>query len=121
MQGPRPESVNTGPKPRPTGTIDPTLATKRSEDFLVPAGVMFISDVVAEHSRVLHEADRRMKREELLNDDSSRDFNAAQFAANCPQVPVVVCTGGKICLLLCVFLASVPSNNFLVSCSRKVA
>lgn len=59
MQGPRLEVVNTSPKPRPTGTTDPTKATKQSEDFSVPVTVMFIADVVEEHARVLHEAERQ--------------------------------------------------------------
>lgn len=87
MQGPRPEAVNTRPKPRPTGTVDPTQATKRTEDFFVPVECMFISDVVEEHARVLQEAERRMRREEILGgDDASAGFNAAAFAANGPQV-----------------------------------
>lgn len=47
---------------------------------------MFIADVVEEHARVLHEAERRMKKEELLDDSSSGPFNAAKFAAHGPQV-----------------------------------
>lgn len=87
MQGPRPEAVNTRPMPRPTATTDPTKATKRPEDFSVPVGVIFIGDVVEEHARVLQEAERRMKREELLDeDDTSSAFNPAKLAANGPQV-----------------------------------
>lgn len=86
MQGPRPEAVNTRPKPRPTSTTDPSEATKRPEDWSVPVEVMFIADVVEEHARVLHEAERRMKKEELLDDSSSGPFDAAKFAAHGPQV-----------------------------------
>lgn len=87
MQGPMMGVVNSRPKPRPTITTDPTKATKRSEDFSVPVGAMFIGDVVEEHARVLHEAERRMKREEMLEgEDSSVAFDAAKFAANGPQV-----------------------------------
>ncbi|CAM9223436.1 unnamed protein product, partial [Hapterophycus canaliculatus] len=85
MQGPTHGSVNTRPKPRPTSTTDPSKATKRSEDWSIPVEPMFITDVVAEHARVLHEAERRMKREEVLDDSSSVPFNAAQFAVNGPQ------------------------------------
>lgn len=86
MQGPRLEAVNTGPKPRPMVTVDSTKATKRTEDFSVPVEAMFVADVVEEHARVLAEAERRMKREELLDgDDASTAFDAAKFAANGPQ------------------------------------
>lgn len=86
MQGPTPGTVNTRPKPRPTSTTDPSKATKLSEDWSIPVEPMFIADVVAEHARVLHEAERRMKREEVLDDSSSGPFNAAQFAVDGPQV-----------------------------------
>lgn len=87
MQGPRPEAVNTRPAPRPMFTIDPTKATKQLQDFTVPVGSMFIADVVEEHARVLQEAERRMRREEmLLEDDSSAAFDADKFAADGPQV-----------------------------------
>ena len=86
MQGPRPEDVNTRPKPRPTSTTDPSAATKRPEDWSVPVEAMFVADVVAEHARVLQEAERRMKKEELLEDCSSEAFDAAKFSAQGPQV-----------------------------------
>ncbi|CAM9963332.1 unnamed protein product [Ectocarpus sp. 6 AP-2014] len=85
MQGPSPEAINTSPKPRPSSTTDPSNATKRSEDWSVPVEAMFVGDVVAEHARVLHEAERRMKKEELVDDSSSAAFDAAKFAANGPQ------------------------------------
>lgn len=52
----------------------------------MPTETMFVGDVVEEHARVLHEAERRMRREELLEEDGSQEFDAAQFAANGPQV-----------------------------------
>ena len=71
-------------------TIDPTKATKQLQDFTVPVGSMFIADVVEEHARVLQEAERRMRREELLaEDDSSVAFDADKFAADGPQVCVL--------------------------------
>ncbi|CAM9395173.1 unnamed protein product, partial [Ectocarpus sp. 12 AP-2014] len=85
MQGPSPEAVDTSPKPRPSSTTDPSNATKRSEDWSVPVETMFVGDIVAEHARVLHEAERRMKKEELVDDSSSATFDAAKFAANGPQ------------------------------------
>ncbi|CAM9295450.1 unnamed protein product [Ectocarpus sp. 13 AM-2016] len=85
MQGPSPEAVNTSPKPRPSSTTDPSNATKRSEDWSVPVETMFVGDIVAEHARVLNEAERRMKKEELVDDSSSATFDAAKFAANGPQ------------------------------------
>lgn len=86
MQGPWAEAVNTRPKPRPTSTTDPSKATKRTEDWAIPVDTMFVPDVVEEHARVLQEAERRMKKEELLDDSSSGPFDAAKFAANGPQV-----------------------------------
>ena len=52
----------------------------------MPMEAMFVADVVEEHARVLHEAERRMKKEELLDDSSSGPFDAAKFAAHGPQV-----------------------------------
>lgn len=86
MQGPAPEAVNTRPKPRPTSTTDPSKATKHSEEWSMPVETMFIADVVEEHARVLEEAERRMRKEELLDDSSLGPFDPAKFSANGPQV-----------------------------------
>lgn len=85
-QGPRPDAVNTYPKPRPMEGADPTLASKRQGEFNVPLASMFIDDVVEEHARVLQEAERRMKQQEMIADDASGEFNFAQLANNGPQV-----------------------------------
>lgn len=86
MQGPAPEAVNTRPKPRPMSTTDPSKATKRSEEWSTPVETMFIADVVEEHARVLEEAARRMRKEELLDDSSLGPFDPVKFSANGPQV-----------------------------------
>lgn len=90
MQGPAPEAVNTRPKPRPTSTTDPAKATKISVEWSMPVEAMFIADVVAEHARVLDEAERRMRREELLDDSSAGPFDPAKFSANGPQVYIYI-------------------------------
>lgn len=75
---------------------------------------MFVGDVVAEHARVLHEAERRMKKEELVDDSSSAAFDAAKFAANGPQVGALVFLDGPdiycCCLLLCQLKVTIRSN-----------
>ncbi|CAM9631266.1 unnamed protein product, partial [Pylaiella littoralis] len=85
MQGPAPEAVNTRPKPRPTSTTDPSKATKHFEEWSMPVETMFIADVVQEHARVLEEAERRLRQEELLDDSSLGPFDPASFSANGPQ------------------------------------
>lgn len=52
----------------------------------MPVETMFVADVVAEHARVLEEAERRMRKEELLDDSSLGPFDPAKFSANGPQV-----------------------------------
>lgn len=85
-QGPRPEGINTFPKPHQTGTTDPTMASRRSEEFSVPVDTMFVADVVAEHERLMHEPKRRMDLEELVGDDSPGSSDVDKLAAIGPQV-----------------------------------
>ncbi|CAM9679715.1 unnamed protein product, partial [Discosporangium mesarthrocarpum] len=83
-QGAQPGTVNTPPKPRPTGTVEPPLASHSDGGFHPPPPeAMFIRDIVEEHARVLQEAERRMNVEGMLGDDSSLDI--AQMVAAGPQ------------------------------------
>lgn len=81
-------------------TTDPARASKRAESFSVAVETMFINDVVKEHARVLHEAERRKRREELLEEDASQEFNAAQFAANGPQAGTKNINKSSVSILL---------------------
>lgn len=62
------------------------MASRRSEEFSVPVDTMFVADVLAEHSRLLHEPKRRMDLEELVGDDSLGSSDLDKLAAIGPQV-----------------------------------
>lgn len=66
----------------------------------MPVEAMFVADVVEEHARVLQEAERRMKKEELLDDSSSGPFDAAKFAAHGPQVRLLLSMSAVLSLFL---------------------
>ncbi|CAM9173615.1 unnamed protein product [Chrysoparadoxa australica] len=83
IRGPLPEVVNTAPKPRTIGMIDPTTATVKVERFEIPPVDMFVKDILAEHAKVMMAAEKRMMREEIMEDDTSLDV--AQMIADGPQ------------------------------------